>query len=193
MRSPERHQPQHGRAIGDDQQQRDHRSRHRQQRDVGSRERVRDVRPERRSASDLDAQVGGTSRGLVTHRLDRVVERETGQIGVHRYHSHPAATVVGQLQRTLMDRGEVGRAECVAVASADDDDGRDTVSAGKLCPQPWPVPTRRWSAPVPATVGSRRRRRSAPSKPRKRRSPRAPAPTRSGGTPCGPIFQILNN
>ena len=34
-----------------------------------------------------------------------------------------------------MDRGEVGRAERVAVAPADDDDGRDTVSAGKLCPE----------------------------------------------------------
>ena len=29
-----------------------------------------------------------------------------------------------------MDRGEVGRAECVPVAPADDDDGRDAVSAG---------------------------------------------------------------
>jgi len=132
----ERHQPQHRRAVGDDQQQRDDGSRHRQQRDVGPGERVRDVRSERGSACDLDAQMGRhAASGRVAERLDRIVERKPRQIRVHRYRGHSGATVAGHLQRTLRHCGQVGRAERFAVAPADDDDGRNTVSAGELRPQ----------------------------------------------------------
>jgi hypothetical protein len=52
----QRDEPQHRRPVGDDQQQRDHRRRDREKREVGSRERIGDVGTERRPAGDLGPQ-----------------------------------------------------------------------------------------------------------------------------------------
>ena len=192
----ERHQPQHRRAVGDDQQQRDDGSRDRQQRDVGPGERVRDVRAERGSAGDLDAQIGGQRRRVAESRSDLTASLSANpdrfaSIGTVATAARPSSDTCSGL---LLDRGQVGRGERFAVAPADDDDGRNTVSAGELRPQ----------RVGPCRLGAGRHgyrrllarvvaRRSAPSRPRRRRSPRAPAPRRSRRDMTAIIFQILNN
>ena len=55
----QRYEPQHGRPVGDDQQQGHHPAGDRQQVDIGAGERVRDIRAERRSAGHIGDQAAG--------------------------------------------------------------------------------------------------------------------------------------
>ena len=134
----QRHQPQHRRSVGDDQQQRHHRRGDGEQRDVGSGERVRDVGAERGAAGDLRPQIVGQSfGGRLAKRLDRIVEGEPGEIGVQRHHRERRldrrrtpvpATVCSMAARSA---GFSAR----AVVAGDDDDRGDVVTAGELGPQ----------------------------------------------------------
>ena len=82
----ERHQPQHGRAVGDDQQECDHQRRDDQQGDVSAGERVRDVGAERGAAGDVGGQRVREFVGCgAAQVLDRVVESEARKLGVQRH------------------------------------------------------------------------------------------------------------
>ncbi len=93
----ERHQPQHRRSVGHDQQQRHHECGDGEQRDVGPGERVRDVGAERGPAGDLDQEVVGqpVSRGIA-QCLDRITECEARQPGIQRHRGHRSPAVLGR-------------------------------------------------------------------------------------------------
>ena len=76
---------------------------------------------------------GSPSAADLPQRLDRVVEREPGEVGVQRHHRQCGFTVVGHLGAPLLlDGGEIGGVQPRAVVASDDDDRRDLVAAGEL-------------------------------------------------------------
>ena len=86
-RSPATAQPQHRGAVGQDQQDRHHRRRDRQQRDVGAGElRIRRCRPERRPPVIWAVRPSGRPSIALAQRLDSVAGAEARQPGVQRRH-----------------------------------------------------------------------------------------------------------
>jgi len=67
--------------------------------------------------------------------LDRVGEREPGQLGVQRHHRQRGDPVVGHLRRGHAEPSggrDVVRAQRGVVGAGDDDDRRGPVAAGEL-------------------------------------------------------------